>query len=284
MATLNEYMDYVATTCSHGSNLPGSYMRALRYLSEMLHTFVPKYANLQPLWEITSLDLISELYAFVKIEEKKGERSVFSDSNLPPSYFKQRYCSSALKALGRFTSVTQRDATAIAVYNTEHDATVIAHKVEELPVFKPELFIDDAESITSKVGKDTIRMVKQRLNQNLFRKMVLLNYGGRCCVTGLSVPATLRASHIVGWTEDKTTRLLPTNGLCLAATYDAAFDEHLLSFDEEYRMILSPSLHEYFCNQAFVETFKRYEGKRMLSALRFQPSQDFLQHHRELMK
>ena len=127
--------------------------------------------------------------------------------------------------------------------------------------------MDKDEQVSSKVGKEILRQVKQRQNQYLFRKMVLSNYGGRCCVSGLPVQAALRASHIVGWAEDETIRMLPTNGLCLSATYDAVFDEHLLSFDEDYRMILSPSLHEYFGNQAFMVMFKKYEGKRMLIAI-----------------
>ena len=114
--------------------------------------------------------------------------------------------------------------------------------------------------------------------------MVLANYNNVCCITGLPVRAVLRASHIIGWSEDKSTRLLPTNGLCLAATYDAAFDRHLISFDEDYRMILAPSLKEYFTNEVFVRVFKDIEGRRITKALRFQPSQEFLQRHREQMK
>jgi len=283
MADLNQFVEYVSSTCSPGSNLPGSYMRALRYLSEMLRAYVPKYADLPPLWEVGSLDVISELYTFVKAEEKKGNLSVFAESNLPPSYFKQRYCSSALKALGRFTSITQREARAIAAYNGAQEAVEVARQIEALPVFKPELYVDDDVSVSSKVGKETIREVKLRQNQNVFRKMVLLNYRGACCMTGMPVRAVLRASHIVGWAEDETTRLLPSNGLCLAATYDAAFDRHLISFDEECRMILSPSLHEYLTNDSFVHVFKCYEGKRIAQAVKFQPSQEFLQRHREQM-
>jgi len=283
MADLNQFTEYVSSTCSPGSNLPGSYMRALRYLSEMLQAYVPKYADLPPLWEVESLDLIAELYTFVKSEEKRGKQSVFAGASLPPSYFKQRYCSSALKALGRFTSITQRDSQAIAAYNGAQDAGDVARQIEALPVFKPELYIDDDLSVSSKVGKETIREVKQRQNQNIFRKMVLMNYRGTCCVTGMPVRAVLRASHIVGWAEDEITRLLPSNGLCLAATYDAAFDRHLISFDEDYRMILSPSLHEYLTNDAFAHVFKCFEGKRLTPAVKFQPSQEFLQRHREQM-
>ena len=41
------------------------------------------------------------------------------------------------------------------------------------------------------------------------------------------------------WAEGEANRLDPENALCLSATYDAAFDRHLISFDEHYRLIVS---------------------------------------------
>ena len=48
-----------------------------------------------------------------------------------------------------------------------------------------------------KKGKDAIITTRIRLGQDYFRKMVLANYGCKCCVTGINIPQTLRASHIV---------------------------------------------------------------------------------------
>lgn len=284
MTTLEDFAASVRSTAAPGSNLSGSYVRALRFLTEMLRTCVPAYSHLPPVWEIRSLDLLDELYNFVKQEERKGDKSALARANVPKSYLKHRFCTNALKAFGRFVSTSQRDAKALDTFNSQGDAQTVARSMVQLPIAKPQFYINDDVPIASRVGRETLRQVKQRLNQNLFRKMVLLNYRTRCCVTGLPVPETLRASHILGWSESEETRLLPTNGLCLSATYDAAFDRHLISFDEDYRMILSPSLHEYLCEESFCEIFKRYEGKKIQSAVRFPPSQEFLQRHRELMK
>jgi len=68
--------------------------------------------------------------------------------------------------------------------------------------------------------------------------MIVSLYGGKCCITGLDVPKLLRASHIIRWADDKENRMNPENGLCLSGTYDLAFDQHLISFDEDYRMIV----------------------------------------------
>lgn len=73
----------------------------------------------------------------------------------------------------------------------------------------------------------------------------------------------------------------PENGLCPAATFDAAFDRYLISFNEKYRLILSSSLHEYCTNQAFKEQFKNLEGRTIKLPNKFIPSKETLAKHRE---
>jgi len=250
----------------------------------MLQTHVPKYSKIPAIWEIRSLDLIDELYRFVKQEERKGDESVLAKSNFPPSYLKHRFCTNALKSYGCFISTIQREESALDVYKTENDAQAVASAIQKLPVKKAHFYLPDSESAGSREGKEVIRQVKQRQNQWLFRQMVVSNYGAVCCLTGLPVVEALRASHIIGWAENKETRLLPTNGLCLAATYDAVFDRHLISFDDDFRMILSPSLKEYCTNAVFNATFKQYEGKRIHCNVRFPPDKQLMAKHREQLQ
>ena len=99
----------------------------------------------------------------------------------------------------------------------------------------------------------------------------LLN--GIAWTAGLAVPQVLRASHIVAWAEEPAHRMNPSNGLLLSATYDAAFDQHLLTFDEAGRMVLSPSLKAHHGHEAFRETFGRFEGRALARPLRFPPSE-----------
>lgn len=113
--------------------------------------------------------------------------------------------------------------------------------------------------------------------------MLLQIYNSKCCVTGLNVPITLRASHIVPWKEDKTNRLNPENGLLLSATYDAAFDKHLISFDEDYRMIVSKGIKEYYTNEITREYFEKFEGKTIALPVKYLPNQMFLSKHRECL-
>lgn len=83
-----------------------------------------------------------------------------------------------------------------------------------------------------------------RIGQGAFRKDLLDQFGGRCAVTGCDLPELLRASHIVAWAADQSLRRDPSNGLLLCAQIDAAFDAHLISFDDDGTMIFSRRLPE----------------------------------------
>ena len=63
--------------------------------------------------------------------------------------------------------------------------------------------------------------------QTFFRNVVLSSYENRCALTGIAVPHLLIASHIIPWSENENRRADPTNGLCLNALHDKAFDHHL---------------------------------------------------------
>ena len=85
--------------------------------------------------------------------------------------------------------------------------------------------------------------VRQRIGQNLFREGLMALWGGRCAVTGLEVPALLRASHAKPWADSNDAERMDVyNGLLLAAHWDAAFDVGLVSFDVDGRPLWSPRL------------------------------------------
>lgn len=283
MDRLQAFFDYAKANSTQGSNLAGSYVRALRYATELLRQTMPAYGNAAPIWEISAIPRLEEIYKLIKEEERKGSASVFSSVGVPRSYWQQRYCSSAIRMFARFLTERGQESEASKLYAEARDADTVATSIAKWKV-NPLFYLDDDISANSRKGRDIMREVKTRQNQSAFRRIILLNYGFACCVTGLPVREVLRASHIVGWSENVNTRLLPTNGLCLAATYDAAFDRHLISFDKDCRMVLAPSLKEYCTNAAFVACFKAYEGKKLIPALKFQPSQEFLALHRAQMK
>ena len=65
------------------------------------------------------------------------------------------------------------------------------------------------------LGKEREAVIKARVNQSFFRSTILSSYNLKCCITGLSIPDLLVASHIIPWVRDDKIRLNPHNGLCL---------------------------------------------------------------------
>jgi len=142
-------------------------------------------------------------------------------------------------------------------------------------------YLAELPDLSTMAGETRERYVKTRVNQNFFRQMILSNYHSKCAVTGIDMPALLIASHIIPWAQNEQERLNPTNGICLSALYDKAFDKHLISFDEDYRMILSTNLKEH-CTKDYYQThFGKIEGQEMILPSRGLPGLEFLERHRE---
>lgn len=128
---------------------------------------------------------------------------------------------------------------------------------------------------------ETRRIVtEQRIKQNFFRRAVLSSYRGRCCMSGLSEPRLLVASHIVPWSKDKANRLNPSNGLCLSAIHDKAFDKGLITLTDDFKIVVSEELKRK--NDAFViEVLLPLNGRTIEPPERFAPQAEFIAWHRK---
>lgn len=131
---------------------------------------------------------------------------------------------------------------------------------------------------------ETNATVKVRRGQEYFRQAVLNNFSGRCGVTGLAVRELLIASHILPWGKHETERLNVRNGICLSRLHDAAFDNYLISFDDNLRLLLSSRLKDALPQRAVKENFAAYEGVALqLSKDAVLPDEKFLAVHREIV-
>ncbi len=144
----------------------------------------------------------------------------------------------------------------------------------------PEAVEDEESSLADFSGETRIIMTQQRIKQHFFRRAVLSSYRGRCCMSGLGESRLLIASHIVPWSRDKANRLNPSNGLCLSAIHDRAFDKGLITLTNDFRVIVSEELkrrNEPFLNQVLLPL----SGKEIELPERFAPDVEFITCHRD---
>lgn len=128
-------------------------------------------------------------------------------------------------------------------------------------------------------------LIKQRLGQSLFRRAVLMSYGNSCCITGLKQGALLIASHIKPWSvsDDKTERTNPSNGLCLNALHDRAFDKGLITINQKYEVVISTRIKEVGMDSNTYDWFMSYEKKRIVLPEKFFPRKDFIEYHNDVV-
>ena len=277
----SEFQRFIYETNADGSNKAGSYVAALDMLGPILAKHYPQAVVNGSLWHSFTPEEITALHKWLCAEAraaKNGKMDVVNDFK-SKSYLLNNFCSAAVKAYREFLAVEGEEAEIIAAAATESSGKNVA-KALKVRIIKSEGVLSGTFD-TNKQGRERLRLTMTRLDQSVFRKMTLENYDGKCCLTGLSIPEVLRASHISAWSEDEKNRLNPENGLCLSATYDAAFDRHLISFDEDYRMILSKRLKEFYADEVSKEWFHKREGQKIEMPVRFLPSQQLLQKHRE---
>lgn len=59
--------------------------------------------------------------------------------------------------------------------------------------------LDDYKEVE---GKEVQRLVKVRVNQSIFREVVLSNFDNKCCITGINMVDLIVANNRYWWFED----------------------------------------------------------------------------------
>ena len=128
-------------------------------------------------------------------------------------------------------------------------------------------------------GETKVREVKTRVNQNVFRQIVLANYNKKCAITGIDLPDLLVASHIIPWSQNEVERLNPENGICLSALYDRAYDKGLIGITEKYQIVLSSELKTNEKKEFYSSNFGNLSGITLQLPQKYLPKKEFLQFH-----
>ncbi|NOT91460.1 HNH endonuclease [Ferruginibacter sp.] len=249
----------------------------------------------QKLWTRDELILAVNLYCKLPFGKMhKGNQEIIALSNII-----DRTPSAIARKLGNFASfdptLQERGIRGLSnsgkldaeiwneFYNNWSDALIESEKllaktkhttIEKLNKIE----IDDLP----KEGKDKERLVKVRVNQSIFRTMILATYNNKCCITGIDNPDLLIASHIVPWSKDEKNRLNPMNGLCLNALHDRAFDKGLITVSaDDYCIKVSSKLKKKNIPESIEMNFIKLEGVSIFLPDKFLPSKEFLKNHND---
>lgn len=129
------------------------------------------------------------------------------------------------------------------------------------------------------IGKEREAVIKARVNQAFFRSAILSSYNSKCCITGLSIPELLVASHIIPWSMSVKARLNPRNGLCLNTIHDKAFDKGFITITTDYKIRVSKCLHDLNGEMAVNDFFLKHNNQQINLPDRFLPDVEFLDFH-----
>ena len=266
---MEDFFNYLRNTYGATNGTAHSYYMGIKILDKIFEQCDPLNLAEKSLASISDAGEIFSIYEFVKGEEKKmksGNDSIFKFGNQnQKSYPLKGFCSAAVRSLFNYReSLITKSATEFV--KTATRASNLARNLERITS------ISDTENNIE---------VHHRIGQNVFRSVLLEIYNGKCCVCGLNIKELLRASHIIPWSENKQYRLNPENGLCLSVTYDVAFDRNLISFDNDYRMVVSRYIKDFYTNETAKEYFEKYEGKQLMMPSKFYPNKEFLSRHLE---
>lgn len=81
------------------------------------------------------------------------------------------------------------------------------------------------------------RVIEQRADRGPFRDALLRRHGGRCAVTGCTVPDVLEAAHLAAHAAGDPARDRPENGILLRADIHTLFDLGLMSVEPATRKL-----------------------------------------------
>lgn len=133
--------------------------------------------------------------------------------------------------------------------------------------------------LKDKKGEIKIREVKTRVNQDLFRRIILSIYGNRCAISNIDISEMLVAGHIIPWSKNENERLNPENGICLSNLYDRAYEKGYIGIDFDYKILISEELKNKSKNSYYDSFFGKFNDKQINLPDRFLPNKDFLDYH-----
>lgn len=144
-----------------------------------------------------------------------------------------------------------------------------------------EVFREQIEQNSYDVADSTATTKTRGSAQTAFAEAVKRNYENRCAVTGIVTKGFLIASHIVPWSEDQSIRLDPSNGICLSALVDRAFEKGYLQIEDDLTVRIDWS--RVGDDQALRRELEPHDGRKLLAPVKQPPNPEYLRRRRALI-
>jgi len=164
------------------------------------------------------------------------------------------------------------------------ELVLLATEIEQGYATNTPIIPSNSDEVVLPPGLDKEKATSARINQSFFRNAVLSAYNHRCCISGIQLDSLLIASHIKPWSESNpfTERTNPSNGLCLNALYDKAFDNGLITILPNYTILVSSKIPNEIADNELLR-LNRLRGQRIMLPNKFVPSKQFLEYHNEFI-
>ncbi len=137
-----------------------------------------------------------------------------------------------------------------------------------------------AKPISSLTNKNLVSR-----ERHFFRASVFASYNNKCCITGLTIPTLLVASHIKPYSKCRTSsdRTNPHNGLLLNTLHDKAFDQGLITVLPDYTIRVAQRVKDMASDSFTKSCLVDLEGRTIILPRNFIPAPECLEYHNDVI-
>ena len=198
---------------------------------------------------ITWLEFIAKKGFLINRELKNNSEIIDflkKDEQYRDNYQDKRDYSNFVSALNKYRKfIATKNNLVDDIEAIRKDSTINKTQKELLISARENNLADDIEAIrkdSTILETQKELLISARIGQHKYRKD-LIELWKKCSVSKCKMIDILVASHIKPWNESSNEEKLdPYNGLLLLPNYDKLFDKHLISFNDDGRIIISPQI------------------------------------------
>ncbi|WCE67013.1 HNH endonuclease signature motif containing protein [Sulfitobacter faviae] len=146
----------------------------------------------------------------------------------------------------------------ILSYGSRKSDAISSLELQYLSPLDRALF-DDREAVLVAEEERKTTTVKARPEQQKFREAAMLRHGGRCVVTGFTLPTVLEAAHVIPHTGNPAFEV-PENSLILRRDVHSLFDAGMIAINPKSGLIVVSS-------ELKATAYRKLDGKSVMHKL-----------------